>query len=331
MRFLITSNTLEPGGAERQRVLLANELARRGHATTLQLLQAGGELLRTVSADVHVLHRSFRAPLPPCDLVVTGTTRTETAVGVQWRLRGKGWIAAVHNPVGPGAPVLPRDVSMALRLAHRRVALTASHAALVETTLRVRCTDVISNGVSGETFKRVALERAQRSASDYEYDLGFLGRLSNQHKGLDTLLAALASPALAGRRVLIAGTGPDEALIRRSVLDLGVADRVVLAGAIDPERLFRECLVVAMPSRYEGQPMALLEALAAKVPVVATDFSAACDYLSPRRRVSVGDAPALACALAEVLLDPVAEQVSLPSVYDMVSAYELLAAELMPS
>ncbi len=96
-------------------------------------------------------------------------------------------------------------------------------------------------------------------------------------KGFDRVLAAFA--IVAGRHpdwgLLLVGHGPLEALLRRQVKDLGVAERVRFAGQVpDPAALLRSCDLFVHAARHEGFPNALCEAMALGLPVVATDCPA---------------------------------------------------------
>ena len=101
----------------------------------------------------------------------------------------------------------------------------------------------------------------------------FLGRLEPE-KGVFVLVEALArlAPAHPQLRAVLAGEG-DLAGVRKAALDAGVAGRIELPGWVDGDakaRLLARAGIFVLPSRFEGLPMALLEAQAAGLPVVAT-------------------------------------------------------------
>jgi glycosyltransferase involved in cell wall biosynthesis len=135
--------------------------------------------------------------------------------------------------------------------------------------------------------------------------IGTIARLDHQ-KGLDVLLRAL--PDVPDVDVEIVGEGPERAALEALADAVGVADRVTFAGWSEqaPEWLGRWDAFV-LPSRYEGLPLAMLEAMLAELPVVAADVG------SVREAVEDGvtgvlvppeDAPALAAALRRVLEEP---------------------------
>ena len=137
----------------------------------------------------------------------------------------------------------------------------------------------------------------------------FVGRLAEQ-KRVDVLLEAFAR--LAGRRpdvaLRLAGDGPERAALERRAARLGLAGRVEWLGARDDvPALLAEATVLALPSSGEGVPNVALEAMAAGVPVVATDIPGTRDVVADGAEgllVPAGDAPALAGALERVLGDP---------------------------
>jgi len=99
-----------------------------------------------------------------------------------------------------------------------------------------------------------------------------LGRLTRQ-KGYDILLRAFATVHRShpDACLLIAGSGPDhEALTALAAsLDLGECARL-LGPRADPEQLLGAADIFVSSSRWEGLPLAVLEAMAARLPVVAT-------------------------------------------------------------
>ena len=141
-------------------------------------------------------------------------------------------------------------------------------------------------------------------------DWALAGRFDVFQKGLDTLVAA-ARQVLARHpdvRLVLAGRGRDEARLRALVRDAGLGDRASVESDVDPPRrarLFSGALVLAMPSRFEGFGMVAAEAMAAGVPVVATDLDSLPEVVGDAGiLVPRDDAGALARALSGLLSDP---------------------------
>ncbi len=134
------------------------------------------------------------------------------------------------------------------------------------------------------------------------------GRLAPQ-KGYDLLLRAHAQVvADAPHRVLVLNDGPELAALQRLADDLGVSGSVEFAGADVPLLpTVAAADLFVLPSRHEGLPLALLEAVALGVPVVAADCAegvrAALDDGRVGDLVPVEDVDALAQALRANLRD----------------------------
>ena len=102
----------------------------------------------------------------------------------------------------------------------------------------------------------------------------FVGRLAKE-KGLDTLLTAWPAvlSAFPKARLTLLGEGPERAALEGQVSALGLGDFVELPGmSDDPERALRGCDLFVLPSREEGMSVALLEAMALGIPLVASSI-----------------------------------------------------------
>jgi glycosyltransferase involved in cell wall biosynthesis len=158
-------------------------------------------------------------------------------------------------------------------------------------------------------FDRTAKRQELGVAADAEV-LCVIARL-DPYKGHRYLLEAAAK--LASRRpaacYLLVGTGPVEAALRAQASTLGLEDRVHFLGIRPdvPEILAASDLFV-LPSLNEGLSLAILEAMALGVPVVATAVGGAADVLVHGETgwtVRPSDPTALAQAIDQALRDPV--------------------------
>jgi phosphatidylinositol alpha-mannosyltransferase len=141
--------------------------------------------------------------------------------------------------------------------------------------------------------------------------LGFLGRIDEPRKGLDVLVDAFErlGPSRPGLRLLIAGPGDTEDV--RQALDPALRDRVTLLGLVDEQtkaRMLHSVDVYVAPNTGgESFGIVLLEAMAARTPVLASDIEAFARVLEgghAGRLFPVGDADGLARAAAELLDSP---------------------------
>ena len=130
-------------------------------------------------------------------------------------------------------------------------------------------------------------------------------------KGLSTLIEAARLLTVRGLalRVAIVGEGPLASELERQIRRSGLDSTVTLAGPSDnaPDELAAADLVV-IPSVWESGPLVLAEALLLGRPVVATPVGLVPEVVrdgESGRIVPVGDARALADAVAELLADPV--------------------------
>ncbi len=119
------------------------------------------------------------------------------------------------------------------------------------------------------------------------------------HKGHADLLHAMREVP---GRLTIAGRGPLRRRLEQQARRVGIAERVTFAGHVpDVERLLHTAHVLAHPSREEGLGQAVLEAMTAGRPVVATRAGGLTEIVAGRGGlVPVGDPSALAAALRAV-------------------------------
>lgn len=136
--------------------------------------------------------------------------------------------------------------------------------------------------------------------------VGWVGRLSHE-KGPDVALDAFARMGVRDARLVVIGGGRDVLMLRRRAVALGIGARVLWCGEVpNAGRLFSAFDVFLLSSRTEGTPMALLEAIGAGVPVVATRVGGVPDLVdeSCARLVNSDDEAAMAAALTAVLEAP---------------------------
>jgi glycosyltransferase involved in cell wall biosynthesis len=122
----------------------------------------------------------------------------------------------------------------------------------------------IPNCVPSNSFvPSVALDKSNK-----DLVIGCVGRLDPM-KGQDVLIRAIAK--LEGVRVIILGEGSQRAALENLASDLGVSDRLSLLGWVNnPHSYLPQFDIFAMPSRSEGFPLAIVEAMLTGLPVVAT-------------------------------------------------------------
>lgn len=254
-------------------------------------------------------------------------------------LRRAKYDAAVFDFSGYTPLFLPKDRPTGIVLHH-----------LTSPTAHMRWGGILSRGLAG--LERVMLRRASRvsATSDSSRDasreiapdipvemvsagvpaelfgivrrpksfLLYFGRLDIFHKGLDTLLEAIA--ILARERpdieLRIAGRGSSSGKLQAMIDQLGISRNVQLLGAVtDAERneLLATAAIQLMPSRFEGFGLAAAEAMAAGVPLIASSVGSLPEVVdAPRGGILIPPSdPAALAAATERLLDDAGARASL--------------------
>jgi glycosyltransferase involved in cell wall biosynthesis len=306
----ITSNTLCFGGAERQRVVLANGLVDRGYEVRVVLIQDDGPLLEQLDPRVSVLRprRFFNHSLSPAGggVMVTGTTNTECSHSFLWRYaepRRRRWIVASHTPGTFYERTYPRVLETLINRSDRLIALSDRHLLGLRRYDRLEPPAVvIPNGTDLPPADEV------RVPTCGHLRFGVVARLVPQ-KGIDLLLAALAALPAEGIlpwELVVAGWGDELDQDRRLAADLGIGDRVRWLGPVDFPDAIRHFDVLVLPSRSEALPMVLIEAMVSGVPVMASAVGSVSELLGDGARGVLVDPTVTAWryALTRVLRGP---------------------------
>ncbi|HZQ87779.1 MAG TPA: glycosyltransferase family 4 protein [Acidimicrobiales bacterium] len=319
-------------GAQRSTHELAAALLRHGWDAEVVLPEEGVFAARLAADGIPVRVVESPPALRHYGHTTTGVhaVRAAAALPRYWRrvgaaLRGRADVVHVNDQrgmvlAGPAArlariPIVwhvhgvrpPRALNWLGRgLATRTVALTEADATLLSAPRRKHRPDVVANAPA-ETF--FAIERSPAVPPV----LLTVGRLSPV-KGIDVLMHTVARLRDAGRDVTAVVAGGEQAGyagyaadLRRLRDSLGLAQTVTLSGHLDDTsgELARASLYV-QPARWEGVPLAVLEAMAAGVPVVATDVGGIRDVIAPDVNgllVPPDDPVAMAEAIAALLDD----------------------------
>jgi glycosyltransferase involved in cell wall biosynthesis len=357
MRIVHVVQGLGIGGQERLVVQLSHELAARGHEPSIVTLSPGGAVRKQVrgvpvydaprrpGADpslalrlaalfhklrADVVHTHNPAPMlhaVPASLVACVPRRVHTKHGA--------------NVYGTKALWAARAL---VRMVDAIVAVSPETAAIARSKERVpaRVLRVVPNGIPLDDFAPDAAARARVRADlgipAEAFVIGWVGRLSPE-KDVPHLVRA-ASPLLGARvRLVLVGDGPARVEVERAVPP-EVARWVTLTGVrADVSAYFAAFDLFALSSRTEGLPLAVPEAMATGLPVVATAVGGLPSSVTPDcgLLVPAGEEAALRRALVELVRDPALAQsmgrsarrraLAVFSIAKMADSYESLYAE----
>ena len=240
------------------------------------------------------------------DVIQTHLENAHILGGLVGRLTNKPVLGTVHG----------RSVTLADLEAHRscstHLAVVCKHAYFHAISLGVNPAQLhlVPNGVDHRMFAPRARDPALRDRWGVPADapvVGFVGRLS-QEKGPERCLAAAlrVHARVPDAHFVLAGEGPmrDEL---EDFIDRHAMDYVHLVGVQgDMPAVYAQFDVLLSSSKSEGMPLALMEAMACGVPIVARRVGGVTDIVqqgTTGRLVSADDGDGLAINLAEVLLD----------------------------
>jgi glycosyltransferase involved in cell wall biosynthesis len=172
--------------------------------------------------------------------------------------------------------------------------------------------DVIYNGVDLAAFDRELEEPVDAALESALRDRVVVSVVANLRpvKNLPLLLRAARYVAARDDRVRFAvyGQGPDESSLRRMADELGVADRVLWPGSVATVAPYlHRSHIGCLTSDSEGFANAILEYMAASLPVVATRVGGAADAVDHGRTgflVPAGDAPQIGQRIVQLADDP---------------------------
>jgi glycosyltransferase involved in cell wall biosynthesis len=140
--------------------------------------------------------------------------------------------------------------------------------------------------------------------------LVFVGTLAQLYKAPDTLIEAFAACMYAGLdlRLSFIGDGAHRADLERRVSDLNLGDRVRFLGQLPSGKAVQDWLdradLFILPSRQEGLPRAMIEAMARGLPCIGSTVGGIPELLPSEDLVPPGDVKALASKILEVARDP---------------------------
>jgi glycosyltransferase involved in cell wall biosynthesis len=323
LRIAAHISASEWGGAERRSLALLAALTARGHSVIIYcntefIAERAAErglhaIVAPLRGDVMV-HRAFalaallRSTRP--DVLLLVTFRRLLTGALAGRLARVPRIVArigLASDVARSAKyrfVLKRWIDDVVVNAH---SLAAPFSASLAPGSRVRVT-AIPNGVPApvHSVSRADARAALRLPAEVPV-IGTVARIVSQ-KRIDRIVRIVHALRDRDVHAVIAGSGRERAAVEQLAILLGVGDRVHFTGHLDDVSAVHRALdVYVVTSSQEGMSSAMLEALAAGVPVISTPVSGAVDVLDgppPCGVIVRGDDADMAAAVRALLDDP---------------------------
>jgi glycosyltransferase involved in cell wall biosynthesis len=211
-------------------------------------------------------------------------------------------------------PTLRRLDRAANRISSHIIAVSEStRAGLLAQGISNDHVSTIYNGLDLELYQPrrelCATARERFGIPSDAFVVGGLGRLTFQKNFTLWVEAAVrAAKELPQAQFVIAGTGPDEQALKAQIAAHGMSNRIRLLGFVaEPTELYPALDLFLLTSRYEGLPMTILEAMACRVPIVASDLDGMREILQNgihASLVNAGDAGAFARAVVDIANEP---------------------------
>lgn len=212
--------------------------------------------------------------------MLPGLGRALRRRGIPYAITVHGRFSHVYDQAGRTAK---RNTALYLKLferpllqaAHFVQALSAEEAGILRQVAPRARVETIGNGAYSSRLGTVPPTPASRGTSASYPHFGYCGRYAIDHKGLDLLLEGFAAYHRAGGtgRLTMIGPGPAREELAQMAERLGIAHRVLILGpdfGASRDALLRECDYFVVPSRYEGVPLAALEAALLGLPLIVT-------------------------------------------------------------
>lgn len=330
-------DSLGPGGAERLLVAYAPRIARLGFDVDVvvlhekqgnfmipPLVEAGipvtwlpVDKLRRLDQIANFL-RAMRRSGP--DLIHAHLEFASILGSVSGKLNGTPVVATLHTLDAP-AMGNRRDMRRWLMyrclasFADRVICLTQANADIaLRTGLGRAPIMILPNGVETDDFD--APPQTDRATLRRQFGISESAPLAisvcvlRPEKGLDRLMKAFpdVARALPGARLLIVGNGPMMEPLKELAAQNGLTGQVHFAGyRMDVADVMRAADVFVLPTIFDAQPTVIMEAMAARLPVIATTTAGIPDMVQDGANgtlVPPDDVPALARALSDMLADP---------------------------
>jgi glycosyltransferase involved in cell wall biosynthesis len=258
---------------------------------------------------LRIVRRHFAAVKP--DIVHTHLGTSDLIAGLAARSLGLPAVSTLHTAVWDRTPEVRLKRTLVKLCASRIIAVSDSARRAYEENGWAKAGQIVMIHNGADVVAVPGAGREIRTALGWGPNDLVVAMVSSlrPEKAHDVAISAVRMLAaeFPQLRLLIVGEGPEEPKIARLAHDLG--DRVAMVGIrLDVMRYLDACDVCLHPSRADAFPTTLIEAMAAAVPVLATQVGGIPEIVADRRTGLLVDAPPsaeeVAPALASLLRDP---------------------------
>jgi predicted dehydrogenase/glycosyltransferase involved in cell wall biosynthesis len=315
--IVLASDSLDPSGMGEHMLTLGQSLKSVFHITLALMKDAPGDLLTRAARSGLAVKAIADMPTFERWLKLLQADLLHVHAGIGWEGHGiarAGLASGIPVVRTEHLPYLLTDDGQKAEyraeiaaLSHHIVVSDASRASFVENGVDADRLTVVRNGIfSLGTGQRAGQIQADLGLEDRRI-LATVARFSKQ-KDHATLIAAMPQIVSADPSVvlLLIGAGEEMAHAQMLVEQLSLKDHVLFLGhRSDIAELMQLTEIFVLPSRFEGLPLAILEAMSVGLPVVATQIGGTVEALGEQHRffAEPGDAASMAATVISALTD----------------------------
>ena len=250
------------------------------------------------------------------DIVQTHAVKSHFLARMSGLGNGRPWVAFHHGYTWPNAKAKAYNQLDRWSLRAAAKVFTVSVPFREELTaigVNPSRIEIIHNAIpanwgKGGRGQRAKVLRASVGIADDRNVVLIVGRLSREKDHLTLLEAFQNLPAEAKAHLVIVGEGPERPRIEQRARELGIVKRITMTGHQDSAAPWYGAADLAvLSSLSEGSPNALLEAMATKVPIVATAVGGIPEMVTDGESallVQPGDVAGMSLAMKRLLLEP---------------------------
>jgi len=273
--------------------ILMKEVGRDFNITAISYSSGKLQLLRTFLSIIAILRvrKKIKQIAPGCVLVAQGEISLSTVGILAAKLSGikvVSYIPMAHSRVKRGDRYFPKlkDRILSFYYSLPSAFITISKSVQQELIGRgaLQSIKVVHNGIDIDSYEFVekADARKKLGLEENEYIIGLVGRIEFNQKQQDLFIKVMAKRKheLQNTKILMVGNGPDEVVLDSLIKNFGMQDYVeILPWHENLSDVYSAIDLIAIPSKFEGLPIVMLEAMLYKLPVIASNVDGMAEIL----------------------------------------------------